>query len=85
MRRMKAAVLAALVVTVGAVLVCAFTLPGTAPAPRTRHVAPDGRVLVRDRAPTGGDTLLAGAAMVALGAGLALAVLVRNRPRQRAG
>ncbi|MBF6045232.1 hypothetical protein GO001_08345 [Streptomyces sp. NRRL B-1677] len=87
MRRTKAAVLAALVVTVGAVLVCAFTLPGAerGPAPRARHVAPDGRALVRDGTPTGGDTLLAGAAMVALGAGLALAVLVRNRPRQRAG
>ncbi|WP_199739492.1 hypothetical protein [Streptomyces klenkii] len=84
-RRKTAATLAALVVTVGVVLVCAFTLPGAAPAPRARHVAPDGRTLVRDGTPTGGDTLLAGAAMVALGAGLALVVLVCNRPRQQAG
>ncbi len=84
---MKAAVLAALVVTVGVVLVCAFTLPGAGrgPAPREGRTAPDGRALMHDGTPPGGETLLAGAGMVAGGAALGLLGLVCNRPRQRAG
>ncbi|WP_424891729.1 hypothetical protein [Streptomyces sp. XH2] len=87
MRRMKAAVLAVLVVTVGVVLVCAFTLPGSrhGPAPREGRTAPDGRALMHDGTPPGGETLLAGAAMVAGGAALGLWVLVRNRPGQASG
>ncbi|GGX69069.1 hypothetical protein [Streptomyces hiroshimensis] len=78
---------AALAVVAGVVLVCAFTFPAPrgAPAPRERHVAPDGRALADDGRPTGVDTLLVGAGMVAVGAGLALGVLVCNRPRQRTG
>ncbi|MGK5545427.1 hypothetical protein ACSNOH_11940 [Streptomyces sp. URMC 127] len=87
MRRRKAAVLAAVVVTVAVVLGCAFAPPGSGPgpAPRARHVAPDGRALAHGGAPAGGEPLLAGAAMVALGAWLGLLVLICNRPRQRAG
>ncbi|QLE72203.1 hypothetical protein FGW37_11880 [Streptomyces rectiverticillatus] len=87
MRRTKAAVVAALAVTVGVVLVCAFTFPGSegGPAPRERHVAPDGRELADDGRSAGADRLVLGASMVAVGAGLALCVLVCNRPRQETG